>query len=636
MKINKTELSKIKLIIWDLDETFWKGTLSDNNQRESITPIPENIKLVKTLTDRGIVNAVCSKNNKDDAEKKLAELGVLDYFVFNSINWDPKGNRIKKLLENMSLRPKNVLFIDDNKSNLNEVEFVVSNIYTALPDIIPEIIECAENLGKDDSSHSRLQQYKILETKRHDEALSTSNIDFLRSSEIKICIKTDNLIEEAERITELIQRSNQLNFTKKRIALEDVLNLLNDSHYKCGTIYASDKYGFYGMIGFYAMKDNNLEHFLFSCRTMGMGIEQYVYANLGYPQIQIVGEVSASISQNVSKPDYIAEVALLGEKEKEQQGEKNIRPKILLKGPCDLEVMRVYLADGEYDITTEFNFVDSKGNQADFYNHSIHILNSKLDTLTQNRLTHTYSFITPETFDTTLFSGIYDVVCLSPLMDATLAVYKEKESRQTIAFGIYNTPLTNCLYWDSYIKRQVMTAKVNIKLDDIRKFCANVENIEYSATQIAFNYCEIVKEIKKANANTKIVLILLPELKYENENPSINYTFDGKEIIHRDINNALKEAFEGNPSVSFLDVNKYVKTQSDYFNHINHFSKMVYYNLAQDFVSCLQQFGVNAKIRSSLKAIVDDWIRRFYKKHIYGSSKKTKFFKKLTFFHKKR
>ena len=47
---------KIKLIVWDLDDTFWKGTLSE----EHIEPIASNIELVKILAQRGIVSAICS------------------------------------------------------------------------------------------------------------------------------------------------------------------------------------------------------------------------------------------------------------------------------------------------------------------------------------------------------------------------------------------------------------------------------------------------------------------------------------------------------------------------------------------------------------------------------------------------
>ena len=74
---------KIKLVIWDLDETFWSGTLSEG---EVQTP-EQNIELIKRLTDVGIVNSICSKNEMNSVKKELKEIGDLDYFVFISVNW---------------------------------------------------------------------------------------------------------------------------------------------------------------------------------------------------------------------------------------------------------------------------------------------------------------------------------------------------------------------------------------------------------------------------------------------------------------------------------------------------------------------------------------------------------------------
>ena len=54
------DCNKIKLVIWDLDDTFWKGTISE----EPVEQISRNIKLVRDLTDRGIVNTICSKNDR--------------------------------------------------------------------------------------------------------------------------------------------------------------------------------------------------------------------------------------------------------------------------------------------------------------------------------------------------------------------------------------------------------------------------------------------------------------------------------------------------------------------------------------------------------------------------------------------
>ena len=120
------DYKKIKLVIWDLDETFWEGTLS-----EGVVLTSENhIALIKELTDCGIINSICSKNNESDVIPELDKLGLLDYFVFKSINWEPKGQRVTSLIKNMSLRPENVLFIDDNHQNLKEVELLQSGDHT--------------------------------------------------------------------------------------------------------------------------------------------------------------------------------------------------------------------------------------------------------------------------------------------------------------------------------------------------------------------------------------------------------------------------------------------------------------------------------------------------------------------------
>ena len=95
---------KIKLVIWDMDETFWKGTISEGE----IEPINSNIQLVKDLVDRGIMQSISSKNDFDVVKNKLQEFGIWDLFVFPKINWDPKAAQIKQIIENCNLRPNNV------------------------------------------------------------------------------------------------------------------------------------------------------------------------------------------------------------------------------------------------------------------------------------------------------------------------------------------------------------------------------------------------------------------------------------------------------------------------------------------------------------------------------------------------
>ena len=65
-------MEKIKLVIWDLDETFWEGTLSE----EGVKPIKDNIELIKELSERGIINSIVSKNNFDDVKNFFSKLKV--------------------------------------------------------------------------------------------------------------------------------------------------------------------------------------------------------------------------------------------------------------------------------------------------------------------------------------------------------------------------------------------------------------------------------------------------------------------------------------------------------------------------------------------------------------------------------
>ena len=60
------DASKIKLIIWDLDETFWNGTISE----QKVAPVKQACDLVLLSSKKGIVNSICSKNDFSAAKQK--------------------------------------------------------------------------------------------------------------------------------------------------------------------------------------------------------------------------------------------------------------------------------------------------------------------------------------------------------------------------------------------------------------------------------------------------------------------------------------------------------------------------------------------------------------------------------------
>ena len=142
----------------------------------------------------------------------------------------------------MNLRPCNVLFIDDNKLNLEEAKFFCPDIMTMLPDKIGELYAAVSMLDKNDVKLSRLESYKVLEKKNKIKKSIGSNEEFLRQSNIHVDFHSD-CAEHNDRLHEHIFRANQLNFTKVRSTKDELKALFEDENAKCEYITAYDKYG---------------------------------------------------------------------------------------------------------------------------------------------------------------------------------------------------------------------------------------------------------------------------------------------------------------------------------------------------------------------------------------------------------
>lgn len=351
---------KIRLVVWDLDETFWSGTLTEGGIREYVRAHHD---IVIELAQRGIISSICSKNEVAPVEAVLRENGLWDYFVFPSIDWSAKGPRLKQLVEDIQLRPETVLFIDDNASNRAEAAKHVPGLQIADETIIGDLLAHDLLKGKPDAELSRLKQYQLLQRRKADEkSAGADNKAFLRNSNIRVLIDPD-IEANLDRAIELVNRTNQLNFTKLRLpddkaaAAEELLKITRDYSHQAGLIRVWDDYGDHGICGFYVVTTHvfgkYLLHFCFSCRVLGMGVEQWVYEKLGRPNVKISGEVVSDLGDG-SHIDWInrdAGGALIF-----ADGFANapppsfsglsavaLAPEIRLHGSCELEALSHYL-----------------------------------------------------------------------------------------------------------------------------------------------------------------------------------------------------------------------------------------------------------------------------------------------------
>ncbi len=555
----------IKLIIWDLDNTFWSGILSEG----PIVPVPENIALIKILTDHGIVNSICSKNDLNQTERKLEELGINDLFVFKSINWEPKGQRISKLIHDMGLRPVNCLFIDDNIVNLKEAQYYEKDLMIAEPDVIPELFKFFNSVPANDKKHKRLNNYKILEQKTLAKEASSDNLAFLFDSDTHVEIHHD-CVQHIDRIYELVSRTNQLNYTKVRSKQEDLESLCQDSSVKTGYVTVCDKYGDYGIVGFYALKAGQLIHFLFSCRTIGQGVEQYVYAYLNYPILNVVGEV-VNLVNNEPKPAWINQPP----KNETDDTSNKSHKKIIIKGACDLKVMSQYL--NTENVIEEFTYTGiEKGNWIEHQNHSVNYLQWHfLPPTTKTELLDECIFNDKEMFKTSIYDQDVSIIFLSTMIEPNLGIYRRKKDGLKIAFGEYLYPLTDSNFWDLYTNNKIFTAQNHFTLEWIKKFCEKYEfEGRLSSDQIISNIKEL---LQKTNSQTKLCYILGSEIPFE-KNKQDNY--QGRHLIYKEINDKIRKLAKENNRILLIDVNEFIHGQEDFTNNINHFHRRIYYELA--------------------------------------------------------
>lgn len=577
-------IKSVKLVIWDLDETFWRGTLSE----ESVQPIDDNIEIVKCLVDRGIMNSIVSKNDFNRAIDVLKKWEMDKYFVFPQISWNPKGEKVKNLLSIMKLRAENVVFVDDNISNLEEVKFYNPGIEAVIAsEFTKSVLNESAFKGKDDKKHSRLAQYKILEKRTEEEAKYSSNEEFLRMSNIRINICED-CINEIDRIAELIERTNQLNYTKVRSSKEELNGLINDDSVECRYITAKDNFGEYGIVGFYALRDNILEHFLFSCRVLGFGVERYIYQKLNRPYISVVGEVTTPLDEG-GCVDWITEGDSNECSTISEETKKDTQKRILMVSGCDLEQACAYLK-GSFRLEQEFaTVIDGKEIRT---SDSSQLVNSLiLDKATKEELCANIPFFDKSvTFESKMFSDDYGVVIYSVVDDYIRGMYKHNTKDYYIGCGGFHDQ-------DLYLTRYTD--------EELKYFKENFTFVGKESSDIFEKNLETI--ISNISKDTKIILINGIDLDVSDW---IDKVFIER---NREMNKVVDDIVARFDNVFLVDMRKIVTDREKLIKKDNrHFDRSTYHAMAIEIAQLCESGSADKNLAVKSRLLVDgkDFIKR--------------------------
>ena len=270
---------KVKCVAWDLDNSLWTGILIEDG-KDKIVVRDEAAQLIHALDQRGIIQSVVSKNDHSEAMETLALFGLKDYFVYPTINWDPKSVNLKRLATALNINIDSLALIDDSPFERAEVESVLPQCRVYSEKEISKLLGYPEfNVPITDESKMRRKSY-LAEIER-EQTFKDSGGDyegFLRSCKMEMRILVPHEEAQIARCLELIQRSNQLNLSTRRYSENEFMELLGTENMLCVALQCKDRFGDYGIVGFASVDEGATEprliDLVISCRVAQKMVER--------------------------------------------------------------------------------------------------------------------------------------------------------------------------------------------------------------------------------------------------------------------------------------------------------------------------------------------------------------------------
>jgi len=286
-----------KCVVLDLDNTLWGGVIGDDGVDGILLSAHGDGEAfyrlqayLKELSNRGILLAVCSKNEMDAAVLPFDKhpdmlLRRSDITVFTA-NWNDKADNIRKIRDVLNIGFDSMVFLDDNPFERDLVRGVLPDVIVPeLPEDPADYVRAISELNLFETTSfsgedlKRAELYRVEAERREAQAAYANAEDFLRSLEMRIVVARFDPFH-LPRIAQLIQRSNQFNLTTHRYTEAECEALMNNPEVLPLYAKLSDRLGDHGLIGVIVLEPRGNElvirDWLMSCRVLARGVEQYL------------------------------------------------------------------------------------------------------------------------------------------------------------------------------------------------------------------------------------------------------------------------------------------------------------------------------------------------------------------------
>jgi len=288
-----------KCIVLDLDNTLWGGIIGEDGlEGIKLGPTPEGRpfwefqKCLLSLFQRGIILAINSKNNAEDALAAFREHPYMvlkeEHFAALKINWNDKISNMKAIAQEINIGLDSLVFFDDDKMNRMMIREALPEVSVVeLPDdpslYLKTLMEMNDfsvfSITQEDKEkgHMYAQQRK----RRELQEFSSDITKYLRALEMVVTIKKDDLTS-VPRIAQLTQKTNQFNMTTRRYSEQETECFAAGDRHMVVSAKVEDKFGDNGLTGLAIVEKGKdqwrVDSFLMSCRIIGRGVEDAIIA----------------------------------------------------------------------------------------------------------------------------------------------------------------------------------------------------------------------------------------------------------------------------------------------------------------------------------------------------------------------
>ncbi|TWP46670.1 HAD-IIIC family phosphatase [Lentzea tibetensis] len=265
----------VKCLVWDLDNTLWKGTLLEDGE----VHLPEEVRdVVVELDSRGVLQSISSKNDSDLALARLRQFGLAEYFVLPKIGWGPKSDSVRAIADELKFALGTIAFIDDQPAERAEVAYHLPEVRCIPADEVLSVVDLPEFTPAAvtvDSRRRREMYQASFEREAEQAAFKGPDEDFLRSLDLVMRVDRADA-EQLTRVEELTLRTSQMNATGVHYSDAVLRELMADPEHEVLVTTLTDRFGPHGAVGVMLVaKQDGLWHLKLlatSCRVVSFGV----------------------------------------------------------------------------------------------------------------------------------------------------------------------------------------------------------------------------------------------------------------------------------------------------------------------------------------------------------------------------